>query len=265
MKFGSIKAVCLVVMLCMAVLSAYGDETTTNLTSIVLENFNGETTHEWHDGRHPRSFEFSWDLRASKFATKTTDNDGNEEQYPRSTYVDAWPVALFGFRPPEGVKSFGINGRFDRRGYNWIDVIPVDTDGAPFEIPIPGRVRQMDLWVWGSNMNLYMEAYVRDLNGVVHAIRMGDLNYFGWRNLRVNVPGHIRQSRRVLPSLAQLQFVKFRIWTMPNENVNNFFVYFKQFKVLTDLFETFFDGQDLADPDLIPELWASGDSGAANQ
>ena len=260
MKFGSIKTVCLVVLACMVVLPVYSDDSTVNLTSIVLESFNNETSHEWHDGRHQRNYEFSWDVRGSKFATTTTDDEGNEEQYPRSTYVDAWPAALYGFRPPEGVKSFGINGRFDRRGYNWIDVFPVNGDGDPFEIPVPGRIRQMDMWVWGSNMHMYMEAYFRDLNGVVHTIRLGSLDYFGWRNLKANIPGHIRQAKRVLPALAGLSFVKFRIWTQPNENVDNFYVYFKQFKILTDTFESFFDGEDLADPERKQELWASGSS-----
>jgi hypothetical protein len=264
MKHGSIKAVCFAVMACIAVLSAYGDEMTVDLTSIVLESFNGETTHEWNDGRHPRQFEFSWALGASKFASKTTDADGNEVQFPRSTYVEAWPVALFGFRQPEGItlKSLGINGRFDRRGYNWIDVYPTNGDGDPYEIPMPGRVRYLDLWVWGSNLNSYVEAYMRDLNGIVHTIQLGNITFTGWKNLRASVPNHIRQARRVQPNLAQLKFVKFRIWTQPQEDVGNFYVYLKQFKILTDTFESFYDGDELADPDRVPQLWADN---SANQ
>jgi len=259
MKYGSIKAVWLVVLACIAVLSAPADEVTVDLTSIVLESFNGESTHEWHDGRHPRTYEFTWEMSASKFATTATDADGNEVNYPVSTYVDAWPIALFGYnRGGRDIKSFGINGRFDRQGYNWIDVYPVDGDGEPFEIPMPGRVRYMDLWVWGANLNYYIETYVRDYQGIVHIIRLGNIAHQGWRNLRANIPNNIRQSKRILPARAQLQFVKFRIWTQPLEQVNNFYIYFKQFKILTDTFETLFDGDDLADPDLIPELWAGG-------
>jgi len=89
MKHGSIKAFCLVVMACIAVLSAFGDELTVDLTSIVIESFNGETTHEWNDGKHARSYDFSWAVDASKFATKTSANDGNEVNYPLTTYVNA--------------------------------------------------------------------------------------------------------------------------------------------------------------------------------
>ncbi|MDR2476183.1 MAG: flagellar filament outer layer protein FlaA [Treponema sp.] len=262
MKYGSLKAVCLIVLACVTVLSAYGDEVTTDLSSIVLEAFNGDTAHEWTVGSKTRNYEYSWAVAASKFATK---NDN--ESYPKTTYVDAWPMALFGTnREGKTIKSFGINGNFDRRGYNWVDVYPVDSDGStPFEIPIPGRTRNIDLWVWGSNLNYYIEAYIRDFQGVVHAIRLGDIAYTGWKNLKANIPNSIPQTKRIQPNLAQLHFVKFRIWTGPTENVNNFYIYFKQLKVLTDTFESLFDGDELADPDLVPEFWAnSGDDAASN-
>ncbi|MDR2479488.1 MAG: flagellar filament outer layer protein FlaA [Treponema sp.] len=264
MKHGSFKAVCLIFWASITVLSAYADEVTVDLTSIVMEAFNGDTTHEWSDGRHPRTYEFSWTTGASKFATKTTDKDGNEENFPKLTYVEAWPIALFGYnREGKSIKSLGLHGRFDRRGYNWIDIYPT-TDDKPFEIPLPGRIRYLDLWVWGSNLDYYMEAYVRDHQGVVHTVRLGSLAYTGWKNLRANIPNHVPQSKRILPSLAQLTFVKFRIWTQPTERVGDFYIYFKQFKVLTDTFESLFDGDELADPDLVPQLWANGEDGATN-
>jgi hypothetical protein len=264
MKYGSIKAVCLVILACIAVLSVSADEVTVDLTSVVLAHFNGETGHEWFDGRHQRNFEFSWALAASKFATRTTDADGNEANFPRLAYIDAWPIALFGYnRDGREIKSLGINGRFDRMGYNWVDLYPVNAEDGrtPFEIPMPGRVRYMDLWVWGSNLDYYIETYVRDHRGVVHRLHLGRINYPGWRNLRVNIPNHIPQGRRVLPSHAPLSFVKFRLWTQPTERVDNFYVYFKQLKILTDTFESLFDGNELADPDLVPQFWATNGSG----
>jgi hypothetical protein len=41
------------------------------------------------------------------------------------------------------------------------------------------------------------------------------------------------------------------------ERVDNFYIYFNQFKILTDTFETYFDGNDLADPARVQELWAT--------
>jgi hypothetical protein len=112
------------------------------------------------------------------------------------------------------------------------------------------------MWAWGSNLRYYIEAYVRDYQGVVHSVRLGDIGYTGWRNLRVRIPNSIAQSKRVLPKLAALTFVKFRIWTTPTEKVDNFYIYFDHFKVLTDTFETFFDGDELADPDRVQQLWS---------
>ena len=258
MKYGSIKAVCLIVLACITVLSAYGDDRTVDLTSIVLEHFDEETTHEWLEGKRTRSFEYSWVLAASKFATKSEDEDGNEVAYPLMAYLDTWPIALYGYnREGKTIKSLGIHGRFDRRGYNWIDLYPVNGDGDPFEIPMPGRIRYLDLWVWGSNLDFNVEAFVRDHQGTVHIVKLGNLGYTGWKNLRANIPNHISQAKRVQPSLARLHFVKFRIWTSPAESVDNFYIYLKQFKVLTDTFESPFDGDELADPDLVPQLWAN--------
>jgi hypothetical protein len=115
----------------------------------------------------------------------------------------------------------------------------------------------MDMWVWGSNLKYYIEIFLRDYRGVVHTIKLGDISYVGWRNLKVNIPNSIPQSKRILPAYAGLSFVKFRIWTQPVERVDNFYIYFKQFKVLTDMFESLFDGNDLADPQNVERLWAN--------
>jgi hypothetical protein len=176
-------------------------------------------------------------------------------------YVTAWPTVLYGYnRNGDDIKSLGIHGRFDRRGYNWIDLYPIKGGGGddkddPVEIPVPGRARNFDMWVWGANLNYYIEIYVRDHGGIVHGLKLGDTAYTGWKNLRVNVPSHISQSKRILPNLAGLKFVKFRLWTQPVERVGDFYIYFKQFKVLTDVFESLYDGNDLANQDYVKELW----------
>jgi len=247
MKHGAFKAFCLIVMASIAGASAFGDENTVNLESKILESFDGDSAYEWR-------------TVASKFATKT-----DEGSYPRVSLIATWPSALFGNnRDGADLKSLGIMGKFDRRGYNWIDIYPVATGGGenadPEEIPIPGRATYLDLWVWGSNLNFSIEAYVRDYRGVVHVINMGNINYTGWKNLRANIPNNIPQSKRILPHFAGLKFVKFRIWTQPVEQVDNFYIYFDQFKVLTDTFETIYDGDELTNPERIQELWA--DAGA---
>ncbi|MDR2070709.1 MAG: flagellar filament outer layer protein FlaA [Treponema sp.] len=249
MKYDSFKVfwLILIVMAVVTVTAAFGDDNTVSLESVILESFDGDSNYEWK-------------VAASKFATKT-----DEETFPKLSYFPMWPRALFGSNKEEkDLKILGIEGKFDRQGYNWIDVYPVaagsggDEEAEPAEIPIPGRVKYLDMWVWGSNLKYTIEAYVRDYRGVVHVIELGNIAYEGWKDLRVAVPASLPQSKRVLPRLASLSFVKFRIWTPPREQVGNFYVYFDQFKVLTDTFESIFDGDELADPEKVQELWTSG-------
>jgi hypothetical protein len=244
MKHDSFIAFCLIFLACIAVSSGFGDENTVNLESFVLDSFDGDSDYEWR-------------TVASKFATKT-----EEETFPKLGYVPAWPMAIFGSnREGKELKSLGVWGRFDRRGYNWIDIYPVakggGDDAAPVEIPLPGRAQYLDMWVWGSNLNYYIEVYVRDYQGVVHTLYLGNIGYEGWKNLRTLIPSNVPQAKRILPRLASLQFVKFRLWTQPVEQVGNFYVYFDQFKVVTDTFESLYDGDELADPARVDELWGA--------
>jgi len=242
MKHVGFKITCLIIWAFIAVFSSFGDELTNEFETRVLETFNGDSDYKWKSD-------------ASKFTTKA-----NNISYPKLTYVEAWPIAAFGNNRgsnTQELKSLGINGRFDRKGYNWIDIYPVksDDENTPFEIRIPGRVHSIDMWVWGANLNYYIEIFLRDYQGVVHTLRMGSIAYTGWRNLRVNIPSNIPQAKRILPAYAGLSFVKFRIWTQPPEHVSNFYIYFKQLKVLTDVFEALFDGNELADPKHVESIW----------
>ncbi len=182
MKYSGFKVVCLLLLACTAIFSAFGDEVTQTLESLVFESFDDDSDYEWR-------------LAASKFATQS--DEGN---FPRVASVAAWPTAIFGSYPANDngtLKSLGIWGRFDRRGYNWIDVYPVAKDGrdgdGPSEMPFPGRIRNIDLWVWSGNFDFYVEAYVRDYLGIVHIINMGTLKFEGWKNLLVTVPHIIPQ------------------------------------------------------------------------
>ncbi|MDR3145391.1 MAG: flagellar filament outer layer protein FlaA [Treponema sp.] len=248
MKHGSFRVVCLLIMASIAA-AAFCDENTESLEARILESFDGDSGYEWK-------------AVASKFATNNDDG-----QFPVLSYIETWPSALFGTnRQGLTLRSLGIWGKFDRQGYNWMDIYPVSGEGGddagPAEIPIPGRVKYVDLWVWGSNLNYYIELFVRDHLGVVHAINMGTIAYEGWRNLRVRVPDNVPQVKRILPRLASLSFVKFRIWTQPVEQVANFYIYFDHFKAITDTFESIYDGDELADPERIQELWnAASDNG----
>jgi hypothetical protein len=243
MKQGSFKAVCLVLLAAMAVGAAFGDDVTINSESKVLEYFDGDS-------------DYVWNVTGSKFATKTDDGS-----WPQSSLIASWPQALSGtVREGQELKSLGVWGKFDRQGYNWIDIYPTAADGGEdagaVGIKIPGRLQYIDIWVWGSSLSYTLEVYFRDGNGIVHAIPVGNLNFRGWKNLQARIPGSIPQAKR--SQLMPLEFVKFRVWTPPTEPVGDFRVYFDQFKILTDTFESLYDGDELASPERIDELWNAG-------
>lgn len=246
MKKGGLFALCLILFFLLAG-PVFSDEMTTNLQSKIIEDFDNPE-------------ESLWMVRGSKFSS-VIKTDSGEEVYPKSGFINTWPDALYR-RQPEGrtLRVFGIQGKFDRKGYNYVEMIPSEkgADGnlVPRMIPLPGRVKNMDVWVWGSNHDYYLEVHLMDHKGITHALNFGDVRFTGWRNLQVNIPGFIPQAVVYTPAFQRLQLVKFVLWTKPAERVNNFYFYMDEVKIFADLFESMFDGEDLADPDRVQELWS---------
>jgi len=249
MKRGSLLFLSLILVFLTLSTTAFGQQrqATTNVQSIVIEDFDNPE-------------ESRWLVRGSKFIAEGTPNVG---------WVRTWPDALYRAEP-EGreLRSLGIEAAFDRKGYNFLEIIPVNQDDegnvVPDGLPIPGRVRNIDMWVWGSNHDYYIELQLQDYRGIVHTIDLGGINYRGWRNLRVNIPTWIPQGVRYVPSFRGLELVKIVVWTRPYEKVDGFFVYFDEIKVTTDIFEEPFDGERLADPERIEELWSSAEGAGVN-
>jgi hypothetical protein len=221
---------------------AGADEVTANLQSKVVFSFD-----------EPAG-EIQWIVQGSKFATK---------DFPQATIVRAWPDSLYGRDPEQkNLFSLGIHCRFDRKGYNYIEIIPAKkgSDGklVPTPVQLPGRVKNIDLWVWGSNYNYLMDVHLRDYEGVDRVLHLGSLAFSGWKNLSVTVTGNIPQARRHIPRFQGLDLTKIVIWTTPTEKVDDYYVFLDDVKVLTDLYETRFDGDNLADPKTLDKLWTQG-------
>jgi hypothetical protein len=268
MKTGSLKLFCLVLFVSLSAIPAFSDSSTVALESIVLDAFDG--TPYVVEGEE---YKYTWKVSGSKFSTKT-----DTQTFPIISPVATAPQALLRQKPD--IKSIGIQGAFDRHGYNWIDIYPTltDGDGQPIEIPLQGRTRVIDVWVWGSNLNYNIEAYLRDNRGMIHSVPLGSLKYIGWRNLRVDVPVGIPMVSNILPrSTDDTKFVKFRLWTSPGErsyvnvkrDINGkiteivpFYVYISQLKVLADIYESVYDGDELSYPKNTEKLWADAGAGA---
>jgi hypothetical protein len=229
--------------------TSFADESTVNLESRIIQDFSKPEAQNWY-------------VQGSKFST------GN---FPQVGFIKGGPLAIQGSDPTavQNARSLGVAMLFDRKEYNYVDIVP-GTQDKPVELPLPGRVKMIDMWVWSGNFNYYLEAFVRDYKGVVYTIPMGDLNFVGWKNLRINIPENIPQSKKYLPKREGLTLVKFRIWTRPNEVVvipgtegasdidKAVKFYFNDIKVLTDTFESLFDGDTLSNPDVYKDAFSAG-------
>jgi len=231
---------CLIALLCIFIaVIAFADRKVENIESIIIESFDNE----------PGS-EVEWIVRASKFI--------HSLDY---SYVNSWPEALFGKDTDTSEKkSLGIKASFKRKGYNYLEIIPVtvvDGKNIPKALELPGKVKSIDLWVWGSNYNFYMEVHLIDIYGINHVLFFGNLFFQGWNNLSVEIPNRIPQIGRRVSENQQLQVTKFVIWTQPHENVKNFYVFIDHLRILTDTFIDIYDGDELADEDYLNEMWKS--------
>jgi hypothetical protein len=256
MRIGRLLGIGLVAVLLIPMALTAQQQATTNYQSIVIEDFDSP-----EDSR--------WIVRASKFV-----GDG----YPRQAYVNEWPEALYRREPEDRtLRAFGTQAAFTRHGYNFLEFIPVeeneDGEEVTRAIPIPGRVNNMDIWVWGSNFDYYMDVHLRDYRGMTHVVKLGDINYRGWRNLRIEIPTWIPQDARYTAELRNGQFTsdlrgleltKIVLWTRPQEKVNGFFVYLDEIKVETDMYREPFDGEDLRNPEYVQELWSNAGEGEGN-
>jgi hypothetical protein len=286
MKHSGFRLVALVLMTGAAI-AAFGDEFVVNLESRLVENFDNteDSKYVWKkDASRYAVGRLAEDKDNPIFAnldfTKhwSTPSQYENDFYPKIDHKEGWPMALFkNNKDGKELKVLGIWGKFKRMGYNWIDIYPTlksgGEDAGAYEIPLPGRVRYLDMWVWGASLNYYIEVYLRDQQGVVHSLYLGNIAYRGWKNLRTQVPNNVPQNRRIIldPTSSSmtsveerhniyLKFVKFRIWTTPSTEVGNFYIYLDQFKVLTDTFESLFDGDELSDPDWIRENWEASNN-----
>ncbi|OHD13376.1 MAG: hypothetical protein A2Z96_02440 [Spirochaetes bacterium GWB1_48_6] len=238
-----------------AVMPAYADEAAERLESIVIDTFDDPSERVWLESGREKREKREWVAVGSKFATKEGD-----VQFPVKAFPEVWPSALFD-RNTEGqtLRSLGIHGKFDRKGFNYVEIYPVKDDGtgklihAPYSLP--GIAKMIDIWVWGSLYNYTLEVHLRDFQGIPHVLEMGSLWYKGWKNLTVRVPSGIRQTQNQIPNYQGMQLTKFVVRTNPNERVDNFYVYFDNLKVLSDMHLNPFDGRELADPAFLQKIW----------
>lgn len=171
----------------------------------------------------------------------------------------------------EKKRCLGIQFKFKYPGYNSVHLLPppeVQWDDSTKAVltrdpstgkeiqeralALPGKARGLSIWVHGRGNDYYLEAWVKDWKGEVHILKFGSINFVGWRPLKVDVPPYIPQSIESYPQTKVLKIVRFVIRSTPDAMIEDTYVFFDQLKVLTDVYEVNFDGQDL------PKLFEKG-------
>lgn len=234
MKQGGLIIAGLVLVFALVMMPVTAEKQHVNYETYIVDNFDSQGT-EW-----------TWIAAGSKFVTKG---------YPVVKFFDGMPngIRVTQTDPNGKYQIMGLEVKFDRKGDNWLDIVPMKGNSTDpkdrYEIPFKGRINRLDLWVWGANYAYELQLLVRDCNGRVHTLSMGLVNHEGWKNMSVMIPTNIPQVSPYLNGVQQMSFVAFRLRTRPTERVDNFYIFFDQFKALTDTFMESYDGFELVNTD----------------
>lgn len=135
----------------------------------------------------------------------------------------------------------GVKTNFDDRGFDRVEINP------PHEYVIRGKARQFSVWVLGRKFRHTLSVKLRDYKGKVHKLRMGRLDFFGWRKMVVTVPGWMPQSTRYSLLDKNLHFVSLFVTSDHHEVPGTFYFYVDDLKVLVDRGELSYPGSEIRD------------------
>jgi hypothetical protein len=125
----------------------------------------------------------------------------------------------------------GVKTYFLERGYDRVEVFP------PNEYIIRGKAKEIKIWALGRKFRHTLYVKLRDYRGNTHKIKVGRLDFWGWKELSVIVPGWLPQSTRYALLDKNLHFVSFVVDSDNFEVPGTFYFYVDNFRVRTDLTE----------------------------
>lgn len=125
----------------------------------------------------------------------------------------------------------GVKTYFYDRGFDRVEVSP------PNEYIIRGKAREIKVWALGRKFRHTLFVKLRDYRGNIHKLKMGRLDFWGWQEMSVIVPGWLPQSSAYAVLDRNLHFVSFYVECDRFEIPGTFYVYLDQFRVITDLSE----------------------------
>jgi hypothetical protein len=166
------------------------------------------------------------------------DENSTPDAYDIKTgsYSDAKQEERVGKNHILGVKTYFANRGFDR-----VEVSP------PQEYIIKGKARQVSVWVLGRKYRHTLFAKFRDYKGNTHNIRLGRLDFFGWRKLTAPIPGFVPQSSRFSILDKNIRFVSLFVTSDAAEPAGDFYFYIDDLEIKTDKQESVYPGFEVKD------------------
>jgi hypothetical protein len=215
-------------------------------------------------------FEKPTDWILDSVPKKNADAKKNPVPVLEMKYVDSGPSDLIpekwspDKKGMEKSKCFGMHFKFKYPGYNQVHVLPPPevqwddptkkvltfdprsgTEIQERAIQLPGRAKGISMWFHGRGNDYTLECWLKDYRGDVHILKMGSLNFVGWRPMKVTIPVNVPQEIQSYPQTRVTKIVRFVIRSTPDAGIEDVYMFFDQLKVLTDVFEVNFDGQNL--------------------
>ena len=138
-------------------------------------------------------------------------------------------------------RVLGVKGYIKDRGFDRIEVKP------PHAYLIKGIGRQLSVWVLGRNFNHTLYAKLKDYAGRIYKLKMGRLNFFGWRKLTIPIPGWLPQSARYSLFNKHLKFVSLFMESGEREPRGTYFFYLDQLTMKVDRTEGGYPGSQMTD------------------
>ncbi|MCZ8343212.1 MAG: endoflagellar filament sheath protein [Leptospira sp.] len=135
----------------------------------------------------------------------------------------------------------GVKTHFVSKGIDRVELYP------PHEFIIKGKVRQISVWVLGRKYRHTLFAKFRDYKDRTHNVRLGKMDFFGWRKMTATIPGFIPQSTRFALLDKNLHFVSLFVLSDVHEVAGDFYFYVDDLQVRTDRSEAKYPGSEIKD------------------
>ena len=161
-----------------------------------------------------------------------------DDENARPDFNEAEPVSNEAKNPNH---ILGVKTHFEDRGFDRVEIMP------PHEYVIKGKARQFSVWVLGRKFRHTLYIKLRDYKGKLHRLRVGRLDFFGWRKMTITVPGWLPQSTRYSLLDKNLHFVSLYVESDVHEVGGKFYFYVDILKAMIDRSEQEYPGSEIKD------------------